>query len=85
MSHLNKALFVFNPCYNHSMERRKRMISKTFKKVKIQAQEPDVNYWLTQPYEERLEALEQLRQEYIGWKYGAQPGFQRVLSIIKQQ
>jgi 2-polyprenyl-3-methyl-5-hydroxy-6-metoxy-1,4-benzoquinol methylase len=41
-------------------------------------------YWRTQSYQARLEALEQIRQEYIRWKYDADPGFQRVCNIIKR-
>jgi len=65
------------------MGQDKRTIAKTYTKVNMKAQQPERNYWLTQPYEKRLDALEELRQEFMAWKYGAQPGFQRVLSIIK--
>ena len=43
----------------------------------------DVAYWLSQPPEARLAALEEIRQEYIRWKYDAQPRFQRVCSIVE--
>lgn len=56
-----------------------------YKKVKLQEQETDFAYWQTQTYAARLEALEQIRKQYIAWKYDTQPRFQRVLSITKQK
>lgn len=43
----------------------------------------DVVFWKQQPTAQRLAALEQIRQEYMRWKYDHQPGFQRVYHIIK--
>ncbi len=34
--------------------------------------------------EDRLKALEEIRQEYNTWKYGPEQGFQRVYQIIKR-
>ena len=45
----------------------------------------DFSYWQTVPYERRLEALEEIRNEYIAWKYGPQQRLQRVLKVIKRQ
>jgi hypothetical protein len=67
------------------MENRPRSIVKTYKKVRLQDQESDFAFWQTQSYAARLEALEQLRQQYIAWKYDSQPRFQRVLSITKRK
>jgi len=50
----------------------------------MKAPKTDAAYWRSQSYASRLAALESLRQEFITWKYGAQPGFQRVCSIIKR-
>ena len=60
-------------------------IQKTFVKVRLDQQQSDFAYWQTQPYAVRLATLEQIRQEYHRWKYGAEPGFQRVYKIIKRQ
>ncbi len=53
------------------------------KKFKFEQAENDFKFWQSRSYTERLETLESIRNEYISWKYGNQPGFQRVYSIIK--
>ena len=45
----------------------------------------DFAYWQSRPYEERLAALESIRNDYIKWAYDIQPGFQRVYRIVEQQ
>ena len=52
--------------------------------VHIGAQKSDFAYWQTQPYALRLAALEQIRQEFHRWKYGAEPRLQRVYSVAKR-
>ena len=42
------------------------------------------NSWKTQSFEHRLKTLEEIRQEYIEWKYGNKQRFQRVYSITKR-
>ncbi len=59
-------------------------VQKSVKKIKVGQQSSDFAYWQTQPYEVRLATLEQIRQEYHRWKYGTEPGFQRVCTIIKR-
>ncbi len=59
-------------------------IKKTYTKVNLREQKSDFAYWQTQSHAARLAALEQIRQEYHRWKYGAEPGFQRVYRIIKR-
>ena len=71
-------------CYNFHMENRQRSIVMTYKKVRLQEQGTDFAFWQTQPYAARLEALEQIRQQYIAWKYDTQPRFQRILAITKR-
>ncbi len=53
-------------------------------KVRLGSEEKAAKYWRTQSYQTRLAALEQIRQEYHNWKKDAQPGFQRVYTIVKQ-
>jgi hypothetical protein len=59
-------------------------IQKVYTKVDMRAQKNDFAYWQTQPYEARLEALEQIRREYHRWRYGAEPRLQRVHSVVKR-
>ena len=59
-------------------------VEKVVRKISIDNQESDAAYWREQPYDARLAALEQIRQEYHRWKYGTEPGFQRVYQIIKR-
>jgi hypothetical protein len=58
-----------------------KIIHKTTKQQQIN----DFEYWQNQPPQKRLEALEQIRQEYHHYKYNAQPRFQRVYTIIKRK
>jgi hypothetical protein len=58
---------------------------KIVTKTQLQEQQNDFNYWQTQSYQDRLAALEQIRQEYHQWKYHAEPRLQRVYRIIKQK
>ena len=59
-------------------------VEKTYTKVNIRDQKSDFAYWQTQPYQVRLATLEQIRQEYHRWRYGAEPRFQRVYAIAKR-
>ena len=59
-------------------------IEKVVRKVKMDEQGNDFAYWQAQPYQARLAALEEIRQEYHQWKYDTEPRFQRVYRIIKQ-
>ena len=45
----------------------------------------DLRYWLSRPVEERLAALEQLRQQYIREHFDAEPGLQRVYRVTQRQ
>jgi len=59
-------------------------VQKTYTKVRLQEQRSDFVYWQTQPYQVRLAALEQIRQEYHQWRYHAEPRLQRVYHIVKR-
>lgn len=61
------------------------MDKTVIKKIKLKDIKTDFLYWQNQPLESRLEFLEEIRQEYIKWKYGNQQRFQRVYSIVKQK
>jgi hypothetical protein len=55
----------------------------TLKIVDLNSKENDFKFWQTQSIEKRLETLEQLRMQFIIWKYGSEQGFQRVYRIIE--
>jgi hypothetical protein len=64
---------------------QKPKIDRVSKIVKLDKIENDFAFWQTMSYQSRLDALEEIRQDYIHWKYNADPGLQRVYSIIKQK
>lgn len=67
------------------MERSSRQ-SILVVKVSMRAPNRDVEYWQTQSYQARIDALEEIRREYHLWKYGnAEPKLRRVYTIIKRQ
>ena len=57
----------------------------TVRKGKMKEQGNDFLFWQSQPYENRLATIEQIRNEYNTWKYGVEQGFQRVYRIIKRK
>ena len=59
-------------------------IKKVVTKAKLGDKKTDAAYWREQSYAARLAALEEIRQEYHRWRYGAEPGFQRVYRINKR-
>lgn len=56
---------------------------KSVRIFKLGEEPKDVLFWRTKPYALRLAALEEIRQTYILWKYGAEQGFQRVYSVVE--
>ena len=65
--------------------RTQRTIALVVRKVKLTEQTSDFAYWQTQPYEARLAALNEIRQEYYGWTDETEPRLQRVCRIVKRQ
>jgi hypothetical protein len=59
-------------------------IRKVVKKYKFNEQPNDSVFWQSRSYEERLNALEEIRKEYNSWRYNAEQGFQRIYRIIKR-
>ena len=60
-------------------------ISKVIRKYAIDAQPKDFSFWQSKSYEQRIEALEQIRKEYNSWRYDAEQGFQRIYRILKRK
>ena len=61
-----------------------RRIAEVVNIHRTDEQPSDFAYWQSQPYEARIEALEQIRREYHLWKYHAEPRLQRVYSIAQR-
>ena len=57
-------------------------IARVVTKLKLGQEEGDVAYWQAQSPETRLAALEEIRREYHRWKYGGEPPFRKVVTII---
>ncbi len=79
--------FASQVCYNIHMTETaasKRSIARVVRKMHLSDAKNDAVYWRTLSYQERIEALEQIREEYHRWKADAQPGLQRVYSIVKR-
>jgi hypothetical protein len=61
-------------------------MEKVINKTTNKQQASDFLYWQSQPPIKRLEALEQIRQEYHQYRYSnAELRLQRVYTIIKRQ
>ena len=59
-------------------------MEKNVRKYKLGEEPSDLNFWLTKTPQERLAALEIIRQQYISFFLnGDRPRFQRVYTIIK--
>jgi hypothetical protein len=58
-------------------------IAKVVTRVKFGQDDGDAAYWQSQSPEARLAALEEIRREYHLWKYGGEPPFRKVVTIIK--
>ncbi|HHC25636.1 MAG TPA: toxin secretion, membrane fusion protein [Desulfobacterales bacterium] len=59
-------------------------MAKVCRKVSIKNQPSDFAYWQSRSYEERLACLEEIRQEYHGWKNITEQRLQRVYTIVKR-
>lgn len=58
-------------------------IAKVVRKVRLEDQPREADYWRTQSHAARLEALEEIRWEYHSWKGDAEPRLERVY-VIRQ-
>ena len=59
-------------------------MEKVVKIVNKKDETNDLDYWLSRPPIERLEAVEILRQEYISLLPEDERRFQRVVNIVKR-
>jgi hypothetical protein len=60
-------------------------MEKVIRKFKLGEDPDDLGYWLTRTPQERLSALEEIRDLTIRlMNNGIKPGFQRVYTVIKR-
>lgn len=60
-------------------------MEKVVVKTTLKEQKSDLYYWLTKTPQERLDALEFLRQQYINFNKNVQPRLQRICTVISQK
>ena len=58
-------------------------MEKIVKIIGLREEQSDLSYWLSKSPEERLAAIETLRQQYVRLK-GLEPRLQRVCRVINQ-
>jgi hypothetical protein len=61
-----------------------RLIVPVVQKLRLGEAKGDAVWWRTRSYQERLEALEEIREEYHHWRGDAQYRLQRVYTITKR-
>lgn len=61
-----------------------RMIRKVVRVTTNQGQPSDYQYWITRPIEERLDAVEMLRQSYLSFRLDVPARLQRVYRVTQQ-
>ena len=62
---------------------KQRRIAAVVTKTRLDEPQSDLDYWLSQPPEARLAALEEIRQEYIRQTFDVPPRMQKVCTIVK--
>lgn len=60
-------------------------MEKVLKITSVKEKQSDYSYWMTKTPQERLEAIEFLRQQYIKFKDDIQPGLQRFCKVTNRK
>jgi hypothetical protein len=61
-------------------------MSKRLKKMGIEeAEQEDIRYWKSKSPEEKLDAVQELREIYYEINHESRKGFQRIYRVIKQK
>ncbi len=60
-------------------------MDKVLKIISLKEKTSDFSYWMTKSPQERLNAIETLRDQYIRFIKDAEPGFQRVCRVINRK
>ena len=67
-------------CY---VDKEEWVKKKTLSLKKSHDESGDAAYWVMKSPQQRFESIEEIRKEYIQWKFGAQSRLQRVYRVIK--
>jgi hypothetical protein len=59
-------------------------IDKVITKVRLEDQSSDLSFWLSKTPQERIAALELIRNEYNRGKYGPDIRLQRICRVVQQ-
>lgn len=60
-------------------------MDKVVKITSLKDKQSDFSYWNTKSPQERLDAIETLREQYINFRKDVKQGFQRVCRVINQK
>ena len=60
-------------------------MEKVLKITSVKEKQSDYSYWLTKSPQERLSAIEFLRQQFVNHQNELQSGLQRVCTVINQK
>jgi hypothetical protein len=60
-------------------------MEKVVKIFSLKDRQSDYSYWMSKPVQERLAAIETLRQQYIKFNKDLQPRLQRVCRVISRR
>jgi hypothetical protein len=60
-------------------------MEKVISVIKKSEERNDFQFWQSKSYQERIDAIETLRLQYIQMKKNVQQGLQRVYTIVKQK
>jgi hypothetical protein len=59
-------------------------MEKVLKITRLHEQTNDYLYWISRPVNERIDAIEILRNQYMKFRKDVEPRLQRVCFVIKQ-
>jgi hypothetical protein len=65
--------------------KNQRMIRKAVKITTNKTQTSDYQYWITRPVQERLDAIELLRQSYLSFHRDVPQRLQRIYRVTQQK
>lgn len=60
-------------------------MEKVLKITSVKEKQSDYSYWITKSPQERLAAIEFLRQQFINHKNDSKPGLQRICKVTNRK